>query len=111
LGERLLCYDFAGIRRPLMDHVAISVLGIVATILSTVSLMPQVIRTWRTRSTDDISAAWLLVALVAMAVWIAYGSLIDAPAVILVNVLSVFQCGSILFIKVQNLRAAAAKRG
>ena len=94
-----------------MDHVVISVLGIVATILSTVSLMPQVIRTWRTRSTDDISAAWLLVALVAMAVWIAYGSLIDAPAVILVNVLSVFQCGSILFIKVQNLRAAAAKRG
>jgi MtN3 and saliva related transmembrane protein len=94
----------------LMDHVVISVLGIVATILSTVSLMPQVIRTWRTRSTDDISAAWLLVALVAMAVWIAYGSLIDAPAVILVNVLSVFQCGSILFVKVQNLRAAAAKR-
>ena len=93
-----------------MDHVVISVLGIVATILSTVSLMPQVIRTWRTRSTDDISAAWLLVALVAMAVWIAYGSLIDAPAVILVNVLSVFQCSSILFIKVQNLRAAAAKR-
>ena len=73
--------------------------------------MPQVIRTWRTRSTDDISAAWLLVvALVAMAVWIAYGSLIDAPAVILVNVVSVFQCGSILFVKVQNLRAAAAKR-
>ena len=92
-----------------MEHVAISVLGTVGTILSTVSLMPQVIRTWRTRSTDDISAAWLLVALVAMAVWIAYGSLIDAPAVILVNVLSVFQCGSILFIKLQNLRAAAAK--
>jgi MtN3 and saliva related transmembrane protein len=94
-----------------MDHVAISVLGTVGTILSTVSLMPQVIRTWRTRSTDDISAAWLLVALAAMAVWIAYGSLIDAPAIILVNVLSVFQCGSILFIKVQNLRTVAAKRG
>ena len=28
-----------------MDHVAISVLGTVGTILSTVSLMPQVIRT------------------------------------------------------------------
>jgi MtN3 and saliva related transmembrane protein len=94
----------------MMDHVAISVLGTAGTILSTVSLMPQVIRTWRTRSTDDISAAWLLVALVAMAVWIAYGSLIDAPAVILVNVLAVFQCGSILYIKVQNMRAAAAKR-
>jgi MtN3 and saliva related transmembrane protein len=92
-----------------MDHVAVSALGIVGTVLSTVSLMPQVIRTWRTRSTDDISAAWLLVALVAMAVWITYGSLIDAPAVILVNVLSVFQCGSILFIKVQNMRAATAK--
>jgi MtN3 and saliva related transmembrane protein len=93
-----------------MDQVAISALGIAATILSTVSLMPQVVRTWRTRSTDDISVVWLLVALAAMAVWIAYGSLINAPAVILVNVLSVFQCGSILFIKVQNLRAVAAKR-
>jgi MtN3 and saliva related transmembrane protein len=93
-----------------MDHVAVSALGIAATILSTVSLMPQVVRTWRTRSTDDISVVWLLVALVAMAVWIAYGSLIDAPAVILVNVLSVFQCGSILFVKVRNMRAATAKR-
>ena len=93
-----------------MEHVGISALGIVATILSTVSLMPQVVRTWRTRSTDDISVVWLLVALAAMGVWIAYGILIDAPAVILVNVLSVFQCGSILFVKVQNLRAAAAKR-
>ena len=92
-----------------MDHVVISVLGIVGTVLSTVSLMPQVVRTWRTRSTDDISAAWLLVALIAMAVWIAYGSLIEAPAIILVNILSVLQCGSILFIKVQNMRAAAAR--
>jgi MtN3 and saliva related transmembrane protein len=97
-------------KEALMDQVAISALGIAATILSTVSLMPQVVRTWRTRSTDDISVVWLLVALAAMAVWIAYGSLINAPAVILVNVLSVFQCGSILFIKVQNLRAVAAKR-
>jgi MtN3 and saliva related transmembrane protein len=94
----------------LMEHVAIAVLGTAGTVLSTVSLMPQVVRTWRTRSTDDISTAWLVVALAAMAIWIAYGSLIDAPAIILVNVLSVFQCASILFIKVQNQRASFPKR-
>ena len=93
-----------------MQQQWIGVLGIVATILSTVSLMPQVVRTWRTRSTGDISAAWLLVALAAMGVWIAYGSLIEAPAVILVNVLSLFQCGFILLVKLQNERASIAGR-
>jgi MtN3 and saliva related transmembrane protein len=93
-----------------MEQLWIAVLGTAGTVLSTVSLMPQVVRTWRTRSTDDISATWLMVALAAMAIWIAYGSLISAPAIVLVNVLSAFQCGSILFVKLQNQRASLAKR-
>jgi MtN3 and saliva related transmembrane protein len=100
----------AGIEEELMEQLWIAALGTIGTILSTVSLMPQVVRTWRTRSTDDISAAWLVVALVAMGIWIAYGSLISAPAIVLVNVLSVFQCASILFVKLQNERASIAKR-
>jgi MtN3 and saliva related transmembrane protein len=93
-----------------MEHQLIAVLGTIGTILSTVSLMPQVVRTWRTRSTGDISAAWLIVALGAMVIWIIYGSLIDAAAIILVNILSLFQCAFILVIKLQNERASLAKR-
>ena len=91
-----------------MEGVWIEILGTVGTVLSTISLMPQVVRTWRTRSAADISAVWLVVALAAMLVWIGYGSLINAPAVVLVNVLCSLQCAIILFVKLQAARAADA---
>jgi uncharacterized protein with PQ loop repeat len=39
----------------------ITALGVTASALSTLSLLPQVVRTWRTRSAHDISATWLIV--------------------------------------------------
>lgn len=92
-----------------MEEWLIGVLGMTATALSTVSLLPQVVRTWRTRSANDLSAVWLVVALIAMLVWISYGSLIHAPAVIVVNILSLFQCSFLLFMKLQSGRAQVAK--
>ena len=59
-----------------MEEFWIGVLGTAGTIVSTASLMPQVVRTWRTRSASDISAAWLMAALASMLIWIVYGSLI-----------------------------------
>ena len=93
-----------------MQELLIGILGTAGTILSTVSLMPQVLRTWRTRSTDSISAAWLITAMASMLVWVAYGGLIGAPALILVNVLCFLQCAYILFVKLQGERMSLAKR-
>jgi MtN3 and saliva related transmembrane protein len=93
-----------------MEELLVAILGTVGTVLSSISLMPQVVRTWRTRSASDISAAWLVVAMVAMVVWVAYGSLIKAPAVVLVNVLCFFQCGYLLFVKLHSERVSIAKR-
>jgi MtN3 and saliva related transmembrane protein len=84
-----------------MEVVLLTVLGISATVLSAVSLMPQVIRTWRTRSAGDISAVYLVVALTAAAIWIGYGSLIGSAALVVVNVIGFCQAASILFIKLR----------
>ncbi len=67
-------------------------------------LVPQVVRTWRTRSAADISAAWLVVALLSMVVWIFYGSLAAAPAIVWANALTFVQAGFILAVKVQTGR-------
>jgi len=64
-----------------MNKLVVTILAIAASVLSTVSLMPQVIRTWRTRSAADISAMWLIVALVSMLLWMSYGSLVEAQAI------------------------------
>jgi MtN3 and saliva related transmembrane protein len=87
-----------------MEETWIGILGTAATILSTVSLMPQVVRTWRRRSAADISLGWLLFALLSMAVWVGYGSLINAPAVVAVNVLCFVQCALILYVKLREAR-------
>jgi MtN3 and saliva related transmembrane protein len=93
-----------------MQELWIGILGTTGTILSTFSLMPQVLRTWRTRSANDISAAWLVAAMASMLVWVGYGSLISAPALVLVNILCFFQCAYILFIKVHSEHRQIAKR-
>ena len=66
----VIALDFPGrVRRweRLMNGTLIALVGTAASILSTLSLLPQVIRTWRTRSAGDISMLWLIVALISMA--------------------------------------------
>ena len=87
-----------------MDALMVTTLGMIGTALSTLSLVPQVIHTWRTRSAADISAAWLVVALMSMPVWICYGSLVAAPAIVWANALTFLQAGYILAVKLQTGR-------
>ena len=79
----------------------ITALGVTASALSTLSLLPQVLRTWRTRSAHDISATWLIVALASMLLWICYGSLVNAYAIVWANALTFVQAGLILAIKLR----------
>src|SRR6185437_5325202 len=74
-----------------MNEMAVTLLGASGTTLSVVSLIPQVLKTWRTRHADDISAGWLILALVSMVVWVAYGSLAGAPAIAWANGLTFVQ--------------------
>jgi MtN3 and saliva related transmembrane protein len=82
-----------------MHEATVSVLGVFATTLSALSLLPQVIRTWRTRSAGDISASWLIVALLSMVLWVAYGSLTGAHAILWANLITGVQAFLILGVK------------
>ena len=67
------------------EQDVIAMIGGVATILAIVSLVPQVLKTWRTRSAVDLSAYWLIIALASMILWIAYGALLSAWAIVVAN--------------------------
>ncbi len=54
-----------------MDSV--TVLGLVAGALTTLSFAPQVAKAWRTRSTTDLSLAMLILLLTGILLWLAYG--------------------------------------
>jgi MtN3 and saliva related transmembrane protein len=52
-----------------------TILGLIAGTLTTLSFLPQVIRTLRTRHAADLSAAWLFTFAAGTACWLTYGIL------------------------------------
>ncbi|MBV8535275.1 MAG: hypothetical protein JO128_06775 [Alphaproteobacteria bacterium] len=94
-----------------MNEMAVTLLGTAGTTLSVVSLIPQVLKTWRTRHADDISAGWLVLALISMVIWVAYGSLAGAPAIAWANGLTFLQVAYILAVKCGYGRKIAPAAG
>ena len=62
-----------------------TVLGLIAGTCTTLSFLPQVIRTLKTRHARDLSAAWLLIFGLGTALWLTYGLLKSDVAVASAN--------------------------
>ena len=48
----------------------LDIIGYAAGFLVAVSLTPQLIKTWRTKSTKDISLLWTLILMIGLLLWI-----------------------------------------
>jgi MtN3 and saliva related transmembrane protein len=81
----------------------IEYLGLVASTLATLAFLPQVVKTWRTRSANDFSLVPLLMLEVGTALWIVYGVLRNAPAIWLGNGVTLALAGSILSVKMKSV--------
>ena len=60
-------------------------IGLVAGTLTTVSFVPQVIRSWQRRSVEDLSTAMLVAFSIGVGLWIVYGVMTEALPVIVSN--------------------------
>jgi MtN3 and saliva related transmembrane protein len=76
-------------------------LGYFAGTLTVLSFLPQVIRTWRTRQTGDLSLWMFGVLITASTLWIIYGFVIRDWSVIITNVGMVALNGAIATAKVR----------
>jgi MtN3 and saliva related transmembrane protein len=73
--------------------------GLAAAALTTGAFVPQVWRTWRTRSAGDISAAWITLFRLGLALWLTYGIAVGSVPVILSNVATLALVGVIAWVK------------
>jgi MtN3 and saliva related transmembrane protein len=64
------------------------VIGYIAGTLTTISFLPQVIRTWKMRETKDFSLAMLLLFAAGILLWTFYGIRTESLPVILANVIT-----------------------
>ena len=69
-----------------MDTVTLA--GYLAGTLTTISFVPQVIRTWKLKETKDFSLAMLLLFASGMSLWTAYGIWINSIPIIAANTIT-----------------------
>lgn len=77
------------------------IVGFVAGILVAGSLLPQVIKSWKTKSTNDISLGWSTISLCGQATWIVYGVLITSYALIVMSSVTLVMALSIFYLKLK----------
>ena len=73
----------------------ITIVGCCAGTLTTISFVPQVIRTWNLKETKDFSLAMLLLFAAGILLWTAYGVWINSIPIIAANTVTF---GLVLFL-------------
>ncbi len=63
----------------------IEIIGIIAGFLTTAAFVPQVYKTWREKSTKDVSLSMYTVLFMGVLLWLLYGINIQSISVILTN--------------------------
>ncbi len=80
---------------------AITIIGLIAALFTTVSLFPQLVKVWKTKSTKDVSAVMFSLLCSGVFLWVVYGVLVKDMPIILANSLAFIQAIVILVFKVK----------
>jgi MtN3 and saliva related transmembrane protein len=75
------------------------ILGILAGALTTVSFLPQVIKTYKSRSAADLSLGMFLLFTLGVLTWMIYGISIGKIPIIIANGVTLMLAGSLLVAK------------
>ena len=62
-----------------------TVIGIAAGTLTSISMLPQLIKVFKEQNVEDISLATLLVLIAGVALWVVYGVMKNEPPIIISN--------------------------
>ncbi len=73
-----------------------------AGILTTLAYLPQVIKSWRTKSAEDISLGMFLLLVAGISIWVFYGILIKSTPIVLFNSVTLGEAGIILYVKIKH---------
>lgn len=90
-----------GVELSLMDINYIAIIGLVAGACTTISFLPQVIKTIKTKETKDISLPMYILLATGIFLWIIYGILIGSLPVLLANAISFVLATIILVLKIK----------
>lgn len=85
-------------------------IGTLAGVFTTIAFIPQVTKTWKTKSAGDISLLMFLLFSTGVLLWLIYGVLLHAMPIVVANGITLSLSASILVLKVKDLRAQRRRR-
>lgn len=82
-----------------MEKILIEGIGLVAATLTTLSFLPQVIKTYKEKCTRDLSTWTLLCFFVGVIMWFFYGIMITSFSLICANTITTILAGILVVFK------------
>tara|TARA_R110002049_G_scaffold22561_2_gene80713 strand:+ start:3303 stop:3557 length:255 start_codon:yes stop_codon:yes gene_type:complete len=79
----------------------IEIMGLLAAVLTTSSLVPQVRKTWYNKSTKDISLTMYLAMFLGVVLWLIYGIYHDSIPMVLANFTTAVLIFIMIFLKLK----------
>jgi len=64
------------------------IIRLIAASLTTAAFVPQVYKTWKTKSVDELSLTMYLVFFTGIVLWLTYGIFINSLSIILANTIT-----------------------
>ena len=74
--------------------------GFLAALLTTIAFLPQLYKTWKTKSADDVSLIMLILFIIGLICWIIYGLKIHSIPILVANIITFIFNLSILLLKI-----------
>jgi MtN3 and saliva related transmembrane protein len=79
----------------------ITIVGLVAGAFTTISFVPQVIRTWRMKSARDLSLAMVSLNSTGIFLWLVYGLWVGSIPIIVANFVTFILISTILILAIR----------
>ena len=77
------------------------IIGLIAASLTTAAFVPQVYKTWKTKSVDELSLTMYLVFFTGIVLWVIYGIFINSLSIILANTITGLLVLLLIFFKLK----------
>ena len=86
------------------------IVGLLAATLTTTAFLPQMIKTWQSKSAKDVSYTMLITFIIGVFLWLIYGILNQDIPVILANAFTLLFNLAILYLKIKYEKTPQTKR-
>ncbi|MBH8565391.1 SemiSWEET transporter [Nostoc sp. CENA67] len=84
-----------------MEFDFTTTLGLMAGVLTTIAYLPQLIKTWKSKSAEDLSWSMLIILCIGIILWLIYGVSVHDLPILAANIVTLILASVILVLKIR----------